>query len=378
MSGATRLSGMERLTEGLLWWVILAAVAVMNFKLVAVSDTTALYMLALMMGLFNFFWHHFLPRRFPDFAKTHWEMVVQILLVAGLVNLTGGIKSYFYFVYFLPILTAAVTIEDIKVTWQTASLASLLTLSEALWGLRLETVTSVFTITTMKIFALVTVGAYSGALGRVLLREREEKERVGQALVDRARHLGLIQRISSLINSSLDIQKTFPIMAEEALRVLPFDRISILALSEDGKSVEVIAAEGYGEGPLGKGGSLPLRGTVVEGMLARPDPVFCQELAQEGASSLERELLIKEGVRSFIALPLIAQGRLRGCLSFASSQGKLTSPEDNLGTLRPMAEQVAMAFHNYSQYERVKTESLTDALTTLYNHRHSRSSWTTR
>ena len=358
------MNRLESLTEGLIWWVILAAIALMNLEMIDVADETSIYIMALIVGAFNFFWHHLLPRTYSIPRKIYWELLVQILFVAGLVNLTGGIESNFYFVYVLPLITSAIALEN-KVVWQVTGLVCLLTLAEAVWGFG----RSGFPTISLKLFALATVGAYSGSLSRLIFSERGAREEATQRLLDQARHMTLIHKTSSLINLSPDIKETLPLMAKEAKKALPFEFISIAVPSNGGEKLEVLAAEGYPEDGLCQGFTCPIKGTVLETVMRRGEPLLKEGIGSSPQEFSTYPLLLKEGINSFISLPLIAHGEVLGSLNLATRLAKLPSP-DYLERLKPMAEQVAMALRNYNLYQQVKLESITDVLTGLYNHRY--------
>lgn len=361
--------GLERINEGLLWWVILVVVFLINFEFIAVTNETAIYVLAVVVGAFNFIWHHVFVNRYQLGQKIYWEIIVQILFVAGLVNLTGGVRSHFYFVYFLPLVTATIVLTKLRVTMEVVGVASLLTVGEAFWGMSSESFYSALPTTALKVFALVTVGAYAGELGVIVSQERKERERAHENMLRQAERMALTHKIAGVMNSSLDVQETFSLMAREAKKIVPFDRISIAVPVDSGKRMELMAVAGAGQGLMGKGFTCPLGGTVLYQVMERAQPVAREDLTRGGDFFLTSELLLGEGIRSHIALPLVSHGMVLGTLNLASKERGLVTPE-NLEVLRPIAEQVAAALAQYQLFERVKMESITDGLTGIYNHRY--------
>ncbi len=363
------ISGIERLSEGIIWWVILAAIALMNFEFIQVKSTVGIYVLTALIGVFNFLLHHTIPGRLLLRHRTYWQVIVQLIFTAGLVNLTGGIHSRFYFVYFLPIILTTVVINQRRLTTEVLALVSLLTVVEAAWSAGSRNFISTLPITTLKIFTLVTVGVFSNELGRWLARERKESEEKSQQLLDRARQLAAVRAVASHINSDIDINKTFPLMAQEAKKIVPFDRASIALSADGGTRMELLAVYGVGEESFGASYSCPLSGTVLEKAMERGQPVVRAELTPGGDSFTTTDLLLAEGLRSHISFPLISHGQILGSLNLSSVRpGLVTSFDQDI--LKPLVEEVAMALSNHMLFKRVKQESITDSLTELYNHRY--------
>ncbi len=362
------VSGIERLSEGIIWWVILAAIALMNFEFIQVKSSTGIYVLTALIGAFNFLLHHTIPGRLLLRHRTYWQVIVQLIFTAGLVNLTGGIHSRFYFVYFLPIILTTVVINQRRLTTEVLALVSLLTVAEAAWSAGSRNFISTLPITTLKIFTLVTVGVFSNELGRWLAREKKESEEKSQQLLDRARQLAAVRAVASHINSNIEIDKTFPLMAQEAKKIVPFDRASIALSADGGTRMELLAVSGVGEESFGVSYSCPLPGTVLEQALERGQPVVRAELTP-GDSFTTTDLLLAEGLRSHISFPLISHGQILGSLNLSSVRpGLVTSFDQDI--LKPLVEEVAMALSNHMLFKRVKQESITDSLTELYNHRY--------
>lgn len=362
------VGGIERLSEGIIWWVIMAAIALMNFEFIKVGSTTGIYVLTAIVGSFTFLLHHTAPGLAVLRHRAYWQIIVHLVFTVGLVNLTGGIDSQFYFVYFLPIILTAVVIHQPRLTVQVLVLVSLFTMAEAAWGAVSGNFVSVLPTTTLKIFTLVTVGIFSNELGQWLAREKRESEEKSRQLLDRAEQLAAIRAVASHINSNIEIDKTFPLMAQEAKKIVPFDRASITLSADGGTRVELLAVFGVAQDSLGASYSCPLSDTVLEQVLARGQPVIRAELPP-GDSFTTTDLLLAEGLRSHVAFPLISHGRVLGSLNLSSMEpGLVASFDQNI--LKPLIEEVAMALSNHMLFKQVKQESVTDGLTGLYNHRY--------
>jgi diguanylate cyclase (GGDEF)-like protein len=80
-------------------------------------------------------------------------------------------------------------------------------------------------------------------------------------------------------------------------------------------------------------------------------------------------VLIKEGIRSLIALPLISDRGPVGILYVDDFRPRTFSPSI-LGMLKPLATQAVLAIQKQQAFEQIRTLSIRDPLTNLYNRRY--------
>jgi diguanylate cyclase (GGDEF)-like protein len=102
--------------------------------------------------------------------------------------------------------------------------------------------------------------------------------------------------------------------------------------------------------------------------MSRRQPHIERDLA-ERRLFVEDALLLKEGIRSSIRLPLIARGKVLGAL-FLDSQASGAFGERELELLVPLGEQLAIAIENTRLFQEINRLAITDELTGLFNHRH--------
>src|SRR5436309_4151561 len=79
------------------------------------------------------------------------------------------------------------------------------------------------------------------------LRDVTRERRMENEVQAHAERLAAVNEIANAVNLNLTIEDIFAVVAEETRRLVPFDRLTIALLSEDGRGVDVVAV-GAGAG----------------------------------------------------------------------------------------------------------------------------------
>src|SRR5438093_6272489 len=167
---------------------------------------------------------------------------------------------------------------------------------------------------------------------RDITRERRMENEV-QAHADR---LAAVNEIANAVNLNLTIEDIFAVVAEETRRLVPFDRLTIALLSEDGRGVDVVAVgAGAGRPPA------PLAREGVEWAFRRPH-AWCRG---EDAPPSVGELMADVRMAAVATVPLHSKDRLVGSLNLGRLQPTGFSALD-LAVLEPVARHVAIALDN--------------------------------
>lgn len=126
-----------------------------------------IYLLCSFLIIFAILWHRVLPKKF---LNTETRFFIETLVYTGtifvIVDLTGGIYSYFNFLYFLPLLNTA---GNLKLNYglTTAAITSLLMTANLLIALKSSNLANGFSIFMLNIFGVWLVTS----LGRFLATE---------------------------------------------------------------------------------------------------------------------------------------------------------------------------------------------------------------
>jgi len=158
----------------------------------------------------------------------------------------------------------------------------------------------------------------------------------------RAERLGVLLKITRVINSGLEVEDIFRLLAQEIRRLFAFDRLDLALLNDSGE-LSLFASGGEAGGEKGFFESLCWR--VMKG----GKPQLFKDLAR-GESSLG---LFGEGMRSGMALPLQTGEGAIGVLSLWSRERSAFSHAD-LEVWQPLAAQVTVALEKARSYMALK------------------------
>jgi signal transduction histidine kinase len=169
--------------------------------------------------------------------------------------------------------------------------------------------------------------------------------------------IGEILRVIS--NSPSDVQPVLDSVAEHAARICEAQIVDIFLVEND----MLRGAASFGD--LGRPPAMKLdRSTVTGRAICDLQPVHIADLHSAGEEfALGRELAIKFGHRSILAVPLIREGRALGTILVRRTEVRPFEQKD-IALLTTFADQAAIAIENVRLFkaEQQRTEELSDAL----------------
>mgnify|MGYP001599780595 FL=1 len=161
----------------------------------------------------------------------------------------------------------------------------------------------------------------------------------------------LIGNIIHTVASDIDIRNVYKTVAEELLKLIQFDRAAIVVIKEDGKHIEIFSLwSGYKRTSVDVG-IYPLEGTALEEIVKTNKFLLVEEVAKSRFWTLKK--LAKEGIRTFLAAPLLYKGRCVGGITISSKRNRAFTDRD-IGILESIAPHIAIAVANTSLYIQVK------------------------
>lgn len=184
--------------------------------------------------------------------------------------------------------------------------------------------------------------------------ERQVAERTAQLRQSEERQRVLLE-INNAIISNLDRKSLFDAIVRILDHVLTFDRASLTFFDSVRDVVQVYALAGLlsEDGTFAVGAEFPRQGSHLQAVLDEKRPLVRRDLAKESLISPEDRLL-KEGIRSYIAIPLIVRGKALGTLNVGSrSPGQYSEADAEF--LLEVGTQVALAVENMLAYEEIAT-----------------------
>jgi len=184
---------------------------------------------------------------------------------------------------------------------------------------------------------------------RVMIKSGDEFEELGASFNTMASQLGkqfntltTLGEIDRAILSSLDTEKIVEVVLNRMHDVFPCDSVSVTLIDSSDKMT--------GRAYIGNG--KPDNGTQVETIKLTPEEI--QELTDNPESSLVEveevppnylAPLAKQGIKSFLVLPIILKKGLSGIMTLGYLKPPVHSQED-LSQARQLADQMAVALSN--------------------------------
>jgi signal transduction histidine kinase len=169
--------------------------------------------------------------------------------------------------------------------------------------------------------------------------------------------IGEILRVIS--NSPSDVQPVLDSVAEHAARICEAQIVDIFLVEND------MLRDAASFGDLGRPPAMRLdRSTVTGRSICDLQPVHIADLHSVGEEfALGRELAIKFGHRSILAVPLIREGRALGTILVRRAEVRPFEQKD-IALLTTFADQAAIAIENVRLFkaEQQRTEELSESL----------------
>ncbi len=159
--------------------------------------------------------------------------------------------------------------------------------------------------------------------------------------------------VNNAIIANLDKTSLLQAIAATLRKVLPFDRaaLTLLDAERDVLQVHALATTSSAKRLVAVGMEFPRKGSPLEPVLAEKRPRIRNHLERARLVGLENSL-VKEGIRSYVSVPLMAKREPFGCLSLGSREPEQYSQTD-AELLMAVGYQVALAVENMLAYEEI-------------------------
>jgi signal transduction histidine kinase len=173
--------------------------------------------------------------------------------------------------------------------------------------------------------------------------------------------LQLVGEITRRILSGRTFDEVFEIIYRELRQVIPYNRIGVALLSEDGASLTSVAGKSDGPLSLKPGYTARLDGSTLGPLLKHLRPRIInnlQDYLDRKPDSESTRMIVEEGMLSNLALPLVVDDRPFGVMFFSSRSTETYRPEHE-GYLSLIAGHVAIALDRARMREQlVRNERL--------------------
>jgi diguanylate cyclase (GGDEF)-like protein/putative nucleotidyltransferase with HDIG domain len=193
-----------------------------------------------------------------------------------------------------------------------------------------------------------------------------EKEYARERLREQDQETTMLNRLTSIITSSVSIQMIFEGFSQELKKVADIDWATIALI--DGSELSFMVLSSTIGSAWQPGERIPLEGTGTD--------LACREKQTVYESDLKRhhrfwtwEIHLQQGIRSVLYVPLTVTDRTIGTLILASREPNAYN-RAQMKLMEKVASQIAAPIENAQLYARLEQRSRVDELTGLFNRRY--------
>jgi diguanylate cyclase (GGDEF)-like protein/putative nucleotidyltransferase with HDIG domain len=193
-----------------------------------------------------------------------------------------------------------------------------------------------------------------------------EKEYSHEQLREQDEEVTLLNRLTTIITSSVSVQMIFEGFAQELKKVVDADWATIALI--DGSELYFMALSSTIGTAWQPGEKISLEGTATELVYRERQAVYEADLKRHSRFwTGERHL--QQGIRSIVYLPLSVTDHNIGSLIFASRKPNAYN-RSQIKLLEKVALQIAAPIENAQLYARMEQRARIDMLTGLFNRHH--------
>jgi signal transduction histidine kinase/DNA-binding response OmpR family regulator len=200
-------------------------------------------------------------------------------------------------------------------------------------------------------------GQADGHLLARSLRYAIQRHRAEENLKERNRELLILQKISETILGSLGIEAVLEKILEETMASDSFDLGNIRLLDRGGEMLQVVASRGYRH-PDSALGHRALARTTESRQSKFGERLFREPCVEEQLQQCAGyRTLKKEGVQSFVIVPVRAGGEVMGTLQLASRTPRQFKPEE-VNLLQTIGNQLGIAVQKAQLHDETLRQAL--------------------
>lgn len=193
-----------------------------------------------------------------------------------------------------------------------------------------------------------------------------EKEFLQDQLRIREQELSLINRLTGVITSSLNIQEVYDAFVRELKEVVEADYTAVCVVED--KNILFTALTTDVGSPWHIGQRIPIANTATEWVYLNKKYYYENDLPLSKRFWTGHEFL-KKGISSLLYLPMINKGEVIGVLIIGSKRSNAYKIEQ-ISLLEHLASQIAAPIENSRLFAKSEEVARVDGITGLFNRRH--------
>jgi diguanylate cyclase (GGDEF)-like protein len=193
-----------------------------------------------------------------------------------------------------------------------------------------------------------------------------EKEYLQETLRKREQELAVINHLSNVIASSLNIKDAYGAFISDLKQVVDINWATIALIEGDELCFQALSSEVGSTWQPGE--KIPLKDTGTEWAATHRKALYEPDLTKSNRFKTAEDHL-RWGIKSIVYLPLLVKNEAVGSLVIASRQPDAYNP-GQVRLLERLATQIAVSVENSRLYSRAEQRARIDELTGLFNRRH--------
>jgi PAS domain S-box-containing protein len=207
-------------------------------------------------------------------------------------------------------------------------------------------------------------GRPSGFMG--LSRDITSRRRMLQTLEQKEAHLQLLvkesqilAKIGRIVSSSLDFADIYESLAQEVVKLIPCDRLSVTLRTAGEDYLASVYSWGMKIAERERNEPFPLKGTLGEKIMATGQSLYIPEVTPDLADRFPGSIYVSHPeIKAVLGVPLMAKSRVFGVLFFTFLKPAPLNPRE-LRVAEQVADQIAGALamaHLFKEHERLLLE----------------------
>ena len=178
----------------------------------------------------------------------------------------------------------------------------------------------------------------------------------------------LMEAIMRDVGSGDGMQSVYESFVKHAADLIDFDQASLAVWYPETEEVVIVAMRtGADKSWLMPGLRLPAKVLPIDKVIESRHSLVRDDI--KGDEYPTDKLLVEEGIRSAVHLPLMSKGEVLGTMNLGSFRPR-AFPREVVELLEPVTRQLGLVLDNVRTLQDAKQLSLVDSLTELYNHRY--------
>ncbi|KAA3643457.1 MAG: GAF domain-containing protein [Chloroflexi bacterium] len=174
---------------------------------------------------------------------------------------------------------------------------------------------------------------------------------------ERSEELALINRIVSVVASSMDLHQSLETVAMELNRALGVDETGIALLNED-RDQAIVVADAFSspDGTSTVGTSLPVQGNLAaQQVLETKRSLIIEDVQNNPLTESVREVMVAGGYETMAILPMLAGNEVIGTVGLVMKDPEMRLTDDQMRFAEAVVIQAATSIQNTQLFEQTQS-----------------------